>query len=81
MDKIVTVIAPVNIAVIKYCKSMPKKFQTTLFPKCFVSGGKRDENLILPLNDSVSCTLDMEHVSILIYNMACDQLLNIYDSV
>ncbi|XP_053610938.1 diphosphomevalonate decarboxylase [Plodia interpunctella] len=39
MNKIVTVVAPVNIAVIKYW-------------------GKRDEELILPINDSVSATLD-----------------------
>lgn len=39
MSDVVTVIAPVNIAVIKYW-------------------GKRDEELIIPLNDSVSATLD-----------------------
>lgn len=39
MNPIITITAPVNIAVIKYW-------------------GKRDEDLILPLNDSVSATLD-----------------------
>lgn len=41
MSKIVTITAPVNIAVIKYW-------------------GKRDEDLILPLNDSLSVTLDTD---------------------
>ncbi|XP_045774338.1 diphosphomevalonate decarboxylase [Maniola jurtina] len=39
MSQVITITAPVNIAVIKYW-------------------GKRDEELILPLNDSVSATLD-----------------------
>lgn len=31
--------------------------------KFIFSGGKRDENLILPLNDSLSATLSTEDVS------------------
>lgn len=42
--KVVTCIAPVNMAVIKYW-------------------GKRNDELILPINDSISCTLSMEHMN------------------
>lgn len=30
----------------------------------FFTGGKRDETLILPANDSISATLDTDHVKI-----------------
>ncbi|XP_050526715.1 diphosphomevalonate decarboxylase [Daktulosphaira vitifoliae] len=43
MDHVVTCIAPVNIAVIKYW-------------------GKKNEELVLPLNDSLSLTLDCEQM-------------------
>lgn len=94
----VTCQAPVNIAVIKYCKCAPSGWQrndafyfyrvkvrganthacvlsletvTVRTPTPFqfqfallVSpGGKRDEKLILPYNDSISGTLDMDQVS------------------
>lgn len=62
----VTCIAPVNIAVIKYCKItfqynsfLPHHSNTLLF----ISGGKKDEKLIIPLNDSISATLSTDHVS------------------
>lgn len=59
-----TCIAPVNIAVIKYCKialySINISFWVT---KLFIPGGKRDKHLILPYNDSISGTLSMEQVS------------------
>jgi hypothetical protein len=38
-------------------------FQYLLSHICCFSGGKRDENLILPLNDSVSATLSTKQVS------------------
>lgn len=34
-----------------------------LIEKLFL-GGKRDEKLILPINDSISATLDTEHVGV-----------------
>ena len=36
--------------------------KTINFLSCFAAGGKRDERLILPLNDSISGTLDMEQM-------------------
>lgn len=67
--KVVTYIAPVNIAVIKYCEyECPKLKRRKLF-KSFILGGKRNEELILPLNDSISGSLSTDFVSICRYSM------------
>lgn len=61
--KIVTCIAPVNIAVIKYCKYLYFLMIHISYKKN-IPGGKRDEELILPINDSISSTLDINQVKI-----------------
>lgn len=60
--KLVTCVAPVNIAVIKYCKYVCSNIQ--VYTYISFQGGKRDEQLILPLNDSLSGTLSTDFVSI-----------------
>lgn len=59
----VTCIAPVNIAVIKYCMKIhiPQK-KVPKINKFFIAGGKRNESLILPINDSLSVTLSTADV-------------------
>jgi hypothetical protein len=62
--RIVTCTAPVNIAVIKYCKLPINYF--FINSKCSqlnFLGGKRDEKLILPINDSISLTLSSKQVT------------------
>ena len=66
----VTCQGPVNIAVIKYCmwerendifkSSCDQELQLRTF--IFLQGGKRDEQRILPLNSSLSVTLDKKEV-------------------
>ncbi|KAL1518145.1 hypothetical protein ABEB36_001815 [Hypothenemus hampei] len=59
--KIVTCVAPINMAVIKYCKCPWLIFyiltRCEIFFHCFL-GGKRDDDLILPINDSLSASLN-----------------------
>lgn len=79
----VTCQAPVNIAIIKYCKwdiinlqiafrcwknsilisCKTKTIKTEMWKKFYVAGGKRNEQLILPLNSSLSVTLDKKEVT------------------
>lgn len=64
-NNIVTCIAPVNIAVIKYCKYI---YLTIFFLFLVILiflflGGKRDDDLILPVNDSISLSLDTKQVN------------------
>lgn len=82
MEKTHTCTAPVNIAVIKYCKylrSLRKKISllyscnfklnglyctinVLAVDKIMFSGGKRHEDLILPINSSLSVTLHQDQV-------------------
>lgn len=70
MQQSVTCIAPVNIAVIKYCKliNFLSKFDLAKLSKIYpfnlilILGGKRNEELILPINDSLSVTLSTDDV-------------------
>lgn len=68
MQQSVTCIAPVNIAVIKYCKFVPLIVTLTLWNFLIFDknleflGGKRNEELILPINDSLSVTLSIDDV-------------------
>ena len=73
----VTCTAPVNIAVIKYCGCRVGNGRgcRSMFVLCgvcvclcvcvrgVISGGKRDEELVLPVNSSLSVTLSQEQVS------------------
>lgn len=63
----VTCQAPVNIAVIKYCKNKDSMLKTlfvrVILNLTFFTGGKRDEELILPMNSSLSVTLGIDEVT------------------
>lgn len=66
--QMVTCQAPVNIAVIKYCKKRESMLKTLFVHVIFnvfffFTGGKRDEELILPLNSSLSVTLGIDEVT------------------
>lgn len=62
--KSITVQAPVNIAVIKYCKWSMLVKGLNIWPINVIRslGGKQNEDLIIPLNDSVSGTLCMDQL-------------------
>lgn len=65
--QMVTCQAPVNIAVIKYCKNKDSMLKTlfvrVILNLTFFTGGKRDEELILPMNSSLSVTLGIDEVT------------------
>ena len=65
-SKLATCTAPVNIAVIKYCKLAINIFHEIEIKILTSSGGKRDENLILPINSSLSVTLNQDEVHVTI---------------
>ncbi len=63
--RVTTSTAPVNIAVVKYCELNLKHRSIQFFcdvGNCVSAGGKRDDHLILPINDSLSLTLNSDEV-------------------
>ena len=64
-----TCTAPTNIAVIKYCQATPQQTNNPLFTYLpLITGGKSDEDLILPLNASLSVSLHQDDVRVEMYN-------------